>query len=249
MNKRLFHLLFCVVFSVSTFAQGSFLEHGSIGVNAGLYGYGGQVAVTLSPNFQARVGYDYLSYTYNNSIDFTTPALNQSGVEIGEDMDGEFTKAKLTFPNLKAMIDFYPMKNGVFSLTAGVYIGNNEITADGKILNYATRFPNCQFGFDDIYIQPDPDGSFDAKIKLGSTIKPYFGIGLGKTIPKSRVGFKFELGVVYQGEFKVESGNLSTTSSEVANNSLFDQFDDLPVSEDVFKLWPMMNFTLSYRIW
>ena len=245
MKQKLMSLLFCGVIAIASYAQNGLFEKWSIGLNAGLYGYGIQGATSLSPNFQARAGFDYMTFSYNDALSFSTPELDTPDIKL----KGELSEAKLTFPNFKAMVDYYPVKNGIFSITAGFYIGNNRITFDGQILDYGQYSSHPKFGFEDIIIQPDIDGNFDFKLKMGSTIKPYFGLGLGKTIPKSRVGFRFELGVVYQGGFKVESNNVvSADGLDRINEGLFDKFDDLPVSKEILKLWPMMNFTLSYRI-
>ena len=52
--------------------------------------------------------------------------------------------------------------------------------------------------------------------------------------------------VVYQGAFKLESKN--SVSGDYRGGDFLDDIDDLPVSKEALKLWPMLNFTLSYRI-
>ena len=65
--------------------------------------------------------------------------------------------------------------------------------------------------YEDIVITPNDDGSFDGKLVMGNTIKPYLGIGIGRTIPKNRVGVRFELGMVYQGKYSLSSPNINET--------------------------------------
>ena len=243
--KKMILLFLCGIITNSSYAQGGFFENWAIGLNGGLYGYGIQGATSLAPNFKARIGFDFMSYTYKEAIDFDADAV-KNGEFSDYTISGEFSTAKLKFPNAKAMIDYYPMKTGIFCFTVGAYFGNNNISLDGKIYDYDQYSDNPNIGFDDVVIQPNSDGSFNAKLKLGNFAKPYFGIGLGRTIPKSRVGFKFELGVVYQGEFLLESEN-SVSHNGYNTNDLLNDFD-LPVSKNILKLWPMMNFTLSYRI-
>jgi hypothetical protein len=100
--------------------------------------------------------------------------------------------------------------------------------------------------YEDIVISPNSDGSFYGELGMGSKIKPYVGIGLGRTIPHKRVGFKFELGVVSQGKFQLSSPNMNDAGNDWLNG-LIDEME-LPVSEQVLKLWPMLNFSLTYRI-
>ena len=246
MKTKSILLFACIIIATSSFAQGRLLENWAVGLNAGLYGYGIQGATSLAPNFKARIGFDYMAYTYKDGIEFDADVL-KNGELLDYTYSGEFSTAKLQFPNVKAMIDYYPMKTGVFCFTAGVYFGNNKISLNGKVYDYSHNPDRPNIGFEDVIIQPNSDGSFDANLKLGNFVKPYFGIGLGRTIPKSRVGFKFELGIVYQGEFRLESKN-AISHNGYSTSDFFDDLDDLPVSKEVFKLWPMMNFTLSYKI-
>ena len=245
MKAKLILLFMCVIITASSHAQGLF-ENWAVGLNGGLYGYGLHGATSLTKNFKARIGFDYLSYTYKDGIEFDADAV-KNGDFLDYVVSGEFSRAKLTFPNVKAMIDYYPMKTGIFCFTVGVYFGSNNISLDGKAYDYNQYPDKPDLGFEDVIIRPNNNGDFNAKLKLGSFAKPYFGLGLGRTIPKSRVGFKFELGVVYQGEFHLESKN-SVSHNGYSTSDLFNDLEDLPVSKEVLKLWPMMNFTLSYKI-
>ena len=245
MQKKIILLFLCGIISLSSYAQSYLFEDWSVGLNSGLYGYGIQGATSLTPNLKARVGFDFMAYTYTDAVDFDADAV-KNGLELDYTLPGEFSKSKLQFPNVKAMIDYYPMKTGIFCFTVGLYLGRNKILLDGNVYDYNQYPERPLVAFDDILIQPDNNGDFDATLKLGNVVKPYFGLGLGRTIPKKRVGFKFELGVVYQGAFKLESKN--SVSGDYRAGDFLDDIDDLPVSKEVLKLWPMLNFTLSYRI-
>ncbi len=248
-----FALLLSGAFSVNAqdAHRGGFLENWSVGVDAGLYGFGGYVATSLLPNIKARVGFDYLTYTYKDNISFDAPPINVNNESWtgSVDMNGELTDPSLKFPNFKALVDFYPVTDGIFCLTAGFYMGNNNVNTDGMINGYeelsTTLGFEPAFEFEDIIIQPDPNGKFNAKLKMGNSFKPYLGIGLGRTISKSRVGFRFDLGVVFQGEYTVESRNVVKGIDKI-NDEAADF--DLGVSKELLKLWPMMSFSLSYRI-
>jgi len=119
-------------------------------------------------------------------------------------------------------------------------MGSNKITAEGKVDDYK----GGQFEFEDIIISPEPDGTFGARLKLGNTVKPYLGIGIGRTIPKSRVSCRLDLGVVYQGKYKIESDNVSKEGIELANEKAADF--DFP--DEILKWWPKLSFSLIYRI-
>lgn len=258
MQKKLISLLICGIIVFSSKAQGGLFENWAVGINAGLYGGGLQVATSLTPNLKLRGGFDFMSFTYNDAIDFDAPIMLDINTSIPapqKDFEGELNDAKLKFGNAKVLVDFYPMKNGVFCLTGGFYLGNNKITANGMINNYneiVTELQNngytgpLYFEFEDVVIKPGADGSFDAKLKMGNAIKPYIGIGLGRTIANSRVGFKFELGAVYQGKYTIDSSNVNDAGLQRVNDLAADV--DLPFSKSWLNWWPMMNFAISYRI-
>jgi hypothetical protein len=226
-------------------AQGPFKDL-AVGIEAGLTtGPGITVATSLSPNFKLKAGIDYLGGTFKTDFDIKPDGFVQNDQDRTIiPLTGKLSDPKLTFTNFKAIVDYYPMKNGLFSLSAGLYAGANSISLSGNIDNYAN--PNVVFDFEDIIIKPNSDGNFDGKIKLGNAIKPYFGLGLGRTIANSRLGFKFDLGLIYQGEYKFESKNVTTPVNLTAKTSSFT--DDADIPSWILKCWPVIQFSLSYRI-
>ncbi len=211
--------------------EDGFLKRFGVAAKLGTYGPGIDFHTSLTSNLKARVGFNYMVYNYNESLDFDADSPDgQSSIP------GYINGAKLNFPNANILLDFYPVKSGIFCITAGAYIGSNNVKAKGTA--------DGPFVWDDLIITP-VNGKFDANLKMGSTFKPYFGIGLGRTISKSRVGFRFDLGAVYQGEYKMESPQSSGT---VSGSSFADANFDLPFSKELLNLWPILSFSISYRI-
>jgi hypothetical protein len=232
-------------------AQGAF-ENWAIGIEGGTYGPGITVATSLSSHFKLKAGVDYFGFSLNQDFDLDLTGYLETDPRSGDiSMTGTISDFDLKFTNFKAIVDYYPMKNGIFSISAGFYAGNNAITAAAKIDDYQ-RLVELNggpiiFDLEDVIIKPKSDGSFDGKIKLGNVVKPYFGLGLGRTIANSRVGFKFDLGLIYQGNYKFESDQLAISQNLISNagSSLA---DDTGIPAGIFKLWPIINFSLSYRI-
>ncbi|MFV0467430.1 MAG: hypothetical protein ACK5MK_00720 [Dysgonomonas sp.] len=199
-----------------------------IGVNAGTNGVGGNIITKINPHLVARVGFDYMKYDYK-------PDDMELDVEYeGQELEAKVNSVKLKFPNAKLLIDYYPMKNGIFSITGGLYFGQNKVTMEG----YASQ----KFELDDIVIEPDENGYFDASLVLGNTVKPYLGIGLGRTLASKKIGFRFELGVIYQGHYKIESDYMADETVSKANNAIEDE-----IPKSLLDFWPVLNFNLSYR--
>lgn len=248
--KQKFQIAFLLsaVSIISMNAQEYPFQKWSVGINAGLYGVGAQAATSLHPHLRLRAGFDYLTYTHKEAFTFDTtvepPVGNTMTVE------GEVSEAGITFPNFKVLLDYYPMRNGIFCLTGGLYLGENSISANGLIRNYEQLKEqlgeNPEFAYEDIVIRPNNDGTFEGKLLMGNSIKPYIGIGLGRTIPNNRVGFKFELGMVYQGKYRLESKNVNEKGEEWFDS--FAEEQDLPVSQNTLYWWPMLNLSLTCRI-
>lgn len=242
--------VFIVMFALISFTgkaqQGAF-DSWSAGINAGLYGVGIQGATSLSYHFKLRAGFDYFTYNQQDVAEFDVD-VEYSGYQ--GTATAELTEMEVTLPNFKVLIDYYPMKNGIFCLTGGLYFGNNKASTNGLIRNYQELSEqlgtNPDLRYEDIVITPNNDGSFFGELGMGNGVKPYIGIGLGRTIPHNRVGFKFELGMVNQGKYRLSSPNMNEAGNDWLNGFIDEM--DLPVSESILNWWPMLNLSLTYRI-
>lgn len=247
MQKIVMCFLFTGIF-FSAKAQDKPFDTWAAGINAGLYGIGIQGATSIHPHLKLRSGIDFFTYSHDEAITFDATADHPGGGEIV--VEGEITEASVNFSNFKILLDYYPMENSIFSLTAGFYLGTNSTNANGLIKNYQELKQQLgekpELRYEDIVISPRDDGSFDGKLHMGNGIKPYFGIGLGRTIPITRVGFRFELGLVYQGNYELESGNVNEAGQAWVDRMAEEL--ELPVSQSTLNWWPMVNFSLSYRI-
>src|SRR5690554_3049987 len=249
MRKFIFTILL-VLCIIAIRAQERSFTQWAVGINGGLYGVGLQAATNLSPHFSLRAGFDYLGYSRQDVASFDAEIEGYEQYGISPTVEAEITKASITFPNFKLMLDYYPVRNGIFSLTGGFYFGSNSVEGEGLIHDYETisavMGEEPSLTYEDIVFQPNSDGSFDALLTMGNSLKPYIGLGLGRTIPKNRVGVRFELGAVYQGKYKLDSDNLNEAGRDWVNRMAEEL--DLPVSQETLNWWPMLNFSVSYRI-
>ena len=229
MKTKTLLLLIAMFVATSTYAQesaqkpaqGGLFENFGVGVKAGLlYGAGVDFTTSLHKNIKLRAGYSVLGLDVMKYVDVS-----------GDQM---ITECDISFSNANLLLDLFPGK-GIFHLTGGFYFGKNEINLAGQ--------GDDSFALSDDVLTPDQNGEFSGTVKFGSAVKPYLGLGLGRTIPNKRIGFKFDLGVVFQGAPKVESPNLNTN---INPETVGDSFD-IDVIQDL-KIWPMMNFSLIYRI-
>ena len=152
-------------------------ERFGLGLNISSNGVGAQIAYSILKNNDliARIeGRYFYSEIKDREITFQqTPMLVNGYIKRG---------------SIGLMLDYHPFGNS-FKLTTGFAILLNEVNNVAKL-----KDSSVQGG---IKISPDEVGS----IIIDYSIKPspYFGIGFGKSVPKKRVGFSFDIGFYYTG--------------------------------------------------
>ncbi|MBK5722695.1 hypothetical protein JGH11_17620 [Dysgonomonas sp. Marseille-P4677] len=229
-------------------SDNSFLSHLSVGLRASTLGVGVQVATPINDYFKLRAGVDFMGFKTGD-------------IEIGlEDPDGAFEKAvgytpdynmkgELNFTNGHALVDYHPTK-GIFHLTAGFFLGKNQLKAKGLLTasdgSRAELLPGEDWptvDFDGHQLKVD-NANLDATFQLGEVVKPYFGLGIGRAIANKRVAFKFELGAIYQGKYSIkQNGKKINIADNVTEN-----FENIDTYTNILKWWPMLNFQLTYKI-
>ncbi|MBC7381515.1 MAG: hypothetical protein H7296_00800 [Bacteroidia bacterium] len=130
------------------------------------------------------------------------------------------------------LFDVHPFNNS-FKLTVG---------AAYMLLNAkSTAMLKDSIKQNDITLSPEEVGVINAEIS-GSPIAPYAGIGIGRAIPRKRIGFSVEIGTYYMGSPKV---------SFVCNGLLEPTSNQQKVLEENLKTnkWlPQIMFNLNFRL-
>lgn len=110
-------------------------------------------------------------------------------------------------------------------ISAGLYFGGS------KLLDITGRFDpaelaaagipadqigNIRLDVGGTTIAPNRDGSAEAQLKVNA-IRPYVGLGVGRAIPRGRVGFRAEAGAIFHGKPSIASPNIvkQTPTSEL----------------------------------
>lgn len=120
-------------------------------------------------------------------------------------------------------------------MTAGLLFGTSSIL---KVSGQTDE--RIEVG--DIIIEPGADGRVEAALKTNA-VKPYVGIGFGRSVAHSRVGFKFELGAMFHGNPKIEA-----TTGKIVEEAIDQDLSRFNKFLKNFKAYPVLNFQLSYRI-
>lgn len=226
-----------------------FMDHFSISLKASTMGPGVEIATSLSKNFTLRAGYSYMDYT-TNSFKIKTDDENIRNAVVGNFDPKYKTEADLKFNNGNAMVDFYPMASGVFHITAGAYFGSARVKsvgalvdANGNKVSFNDPSNPPSVNLDDYALTVNSDATLNFEMEMGNVIKPYVGIGLGRTIPRSNFGIAFELGVLYQGDYVIKQNGKELEQK----NNLHESFKDAGDYTKWMKYYPIANLQLIYR--
>lgn len=224
-------------------------NHLSVGVTAGTPGVGFDVAAPIGNYVQVRAGMSFMpSIKFDTELDISE-LPSASGYDIPETAEIE---AKIGFTHGKLLFDVFPFKKSSFHITAGAYFGTSAIIKaynkqDGLLMGiteYNRDHPDNMIGYEmgDYLFTPDQNGNISAEIKTAS-FKPYLGIGVGRAVPKKRIGFMFEAGVMFWGSPKLYCNGDELTSEDLGS-------DDGGLMEALSKItvYPVLNFRLCGRI-
>lgn len=212
---------------------------------------------TVSPKGIANIHVN-LPDDYKN---LPTEIKNEYPAQEDMEFDG---KGKVTMKNGKFLVDIFPGKNCMFHFTVGFYAGTRQV---GNLIASQVEFgaePNLEVverynrdintpgtmvygrGLTPIDVNME-DGTplfymgnaVPAEIRV-NPVKPYFGIGVGRTVPRKRVGVKGELGVMYWGTPRIYNGiNNITECSEIR---------DVTKVSNKIPVYPMLKITIFGRI-
>lgn len=197
-----FILLFTTLiaaFSTTTAQEVKAFEHLDIGVTLGTTGVGIDVATPISEQFRVRAGFSFvpefdvkMNFGMNgeNGSDFNSMAdkfAELTGLAIDDNID------MIGQPNIyngNLLVDFFPIKNVNFHVTAGFYCGSSKIASacntveDMATLVSASMFNNIyekvEAGepiFGDVYLTPELEEKILENGRMGVHLGDRVGTG------------------------------------------------------------------------
>ncbi len=211
--------LACVLglLAVPTANAQSGLAHGA---RVGSLGPGLELTTALAPRFNLRLSGHYMGYS-------RTDRVTDLEIEVQTDSDLKLASGAL-------FADFFPARRG-FRLTAGLVLNRNR--ADVLVT------PLESYTIDEKQFAPEKIGTLTAKVGHKSQLNPYAGIGFGNAVrPGAKLGFAFDLGVLYTSSPKVEmsgQGMIAPTATQAS---------DIEESLRGLKLYPLVSLGFNYKI-
>lgn len=262
MKKTLLCLAAAVMVMTSANAQvdSNLFNHLAIGVNVGTTGIGADLAVPCTKFVDIQAGFSIMpKITYSTNIHTTLPSFKDAaGVTHDLGAMNIPIQGKLNMVNGKVLINVYPFPVTSLHVTAGAYFGqgsiievyntgteiyeiNNDIKEANETLGLSQEETSVKIG--DYKLDPDPKGNVKATLKTNG-FKPYVGLGIGRAVPKKRLNFKCDLGVVFWGTPEVVDHNNVSLSKQDWDGKDGGAFRII----SKFKVYPVLNFRLAGRI-
>lgn len=193
-------------------------ERIGLGVKAGTLGVGFDVTGRLTNWFSIRGTI--------NALD-----VSRDYEETGVSYEGD-----LRLGAAGVLVDLHPFK-GNFRVTAGLLKNRNEIGL--------TAEPTDDIEIGGTTYTPAQAGRLTGSIEFKDTA-PYLGIGYGSAARgPGRIKFLFDLGVLNQGSGDV---SIASSSNQVSPVDLRQEEDELEDDIEDFKLWPVLDFGISFRL-
>lgn len=200
----------------------------SLGLNTGthaLWGVDATIGVLEAVNF--RLSYNDVRANLSDfTIDAGSLGLNDQSLNLDAD---------LNLSTLGFLVDWPFTRKRNLRLMAGAMVElNNRVAISG-------RFQESIF-INDYELTPDRLGQIGTTYRTKSSIYPYLGLGLGRSVVANRLTFAFEAGVYMRGqpEFSVESTGVFA-GNEANGPVLSDNLSSLQ--------WhPSIGFRLGYGI-
>ncbi len=216
-------------------------DHLGADVTVGLDGLGLNLAAPVTDYLQIRAGVSYMPkiISYTTDIDYTYGTPTKDATVTG--------KVPLEWINGKLLFDVYPIKDVPFRISLGGFFGTGDII---KAYNTTPVLHDPGEGvyIGDVLIQPDANDNTAINARVWK-VKPYFGLGYGYDVPKSRVGFTADLGLQMWGSptFWVRNGKTGEyveAQRDDFNESARDALDFI----SKLKFLPVLSLGVAIRL-
>jgi hypothetical protein len=275
--KRLFIASFVALFTLGISAQENMeaFSHLSVGVEAGLHGFGIEAAMPVHKSLVLKAGVNFMPSgdLLSTDLSLDTEALKEAQEELEAEAGKHFNHKfgdeaiinagmGLGLTNLKLMLNWYPFEKSSLYLAGGFYYSLND---DPFIKVSGQTTENDWAAFQELQAA-DPNGGHEFGMEIGGKtysviekdgcgymqadlrmdpLKYYLGLGLGRSVPNKRVGLQFELGAMIYS-----NATFNCQDEEVSREGLSEQFGE-SVGQvfdfmDKYPIYPQLTLRLNF---
>ncbi len=198
--------------------------------------------VNIMPGFKAK-GDVNVKY-YAGSIPVPLPSGEK--VKISGDLQRTMMDVKLSVYPFGAKIPLFVAGGFSFGSEKLATLNGHSDAVQEAIRTYpeykALILNSISAELDKYNVKFDENGDVNGDVRV-KKFRPYVGLGFGRLVPKNRVGFRFELGCQFMDKMKVYQDD-----AEVDINEMTKGDDNLSKLIDKLRVYPVMKFTLTGRI-
>lgn len=227
--RRLFIATLVTLLTLGISAQDNLeaFRHLGVGVEAGLHGFGVNVAMPVYKGLVVKAGYNFVPSgdVFATQFDIDTKSLKQAQEQYEQYSTYRFKNKfgdeavidaglQLGMSNFKLLLDWYPFRSSSFYLTGGIYCavgdkpfisihGNTTENDWAALLELRDKTGNEDYEIaleiaNEKYPVVEKDGCGYMQGDFKmAPLKYYVGLGLGRSVPNKRVGLQFELGAQF----------------------------------------------------
>ena len=256
-------LFFCIALQAQPWDTNVF-NHLSVGVSAGTTGVGADVAMPVCKFLQLRAGFSKMpEFSINSTLDVSNLQY----------IDASMTPQSIPFKKLKVqgkpnltnalvMLDILPIPISSFHLTVGAYFGASDViqlynledgaladisAANAQIEQWNALYPDhpqqpIGLELGDYLLAPDAQGNLRATFSTKS-VRPYAGVGIGRAVPRKRIGFRADVGCMFWGQPSITCNGVPLTASDIGGNG-----GNIIRIASKIKVYPCINIRLCGRI-
>lgn len=202
----------------------------AVGVDASTNGLGANIVASVNNTFALRLGYETINKSFPDAL-----KIDQSDYSFN-------VSPSLKNGGFSAILDWYVRRS--FYISAGMVITNFNLTANIKSAN--------AIKIGDIEYSPDEMGEMTLAVQPQRKVAPYFGIGFGRNIGRSKnLAMSFELGAYDMGSYVVDvSGTkLFEANGDPSSQTSIAKLNDTLKGLSWSGIYPIIKIGISYKIW
>lgn len=229
-------------------------NHVGLNVSASTEGIGVGVAAPITDYLELSAGVNFMpSIKIKGDVN-----VDYNIVQLPIDIPSH-DKVKITGDLKRTTMDvklnIYPFGgNSSFFIAGGFSFGGEKLgtlTGHSDVIQQAVNdYPaykdlilsSITAELDKYNVKFDEKGNINGDIRV-KKFRPYVGLGVGRLVPKHRIGFRFEAGCQFMGKLKVYQDD-----KEVKINELNDNDDTLSKIVDKLTVYPVLKLTITGRI-
>ncbi len=231
MKKTILSLVAFTMIGSAAYAEEISTQY-TVGLNVGTVGIGLDISVPVTPSLNVRASLNGATY---------------SGTEVESDIEYDYSGDLLT---IGALLDYYPVEESQFYLSAGAFYNGNGIDGTGIPYEGTYEINGVEYQATDI-------GALDAEFDFNK-IAPYIGLGWGHKSMEAGWGFSMDIGALYHGSpnaaLDVTRGSGIPADDGGPNDILFEQIQadveaeqkDLEDEISSYKWYPVVRIGLTY---